>query len=211
MAMDLIELVRRLQADVPARGGIPSHEQAERLVKQAVADYGDLAPTTKRLTLNLVTGTATYNLPADFVRLMRLERAIDVVGGVSISAAGIVPVNLDEDEEWFVSNNQITFYPTPQFNDTRILYYAAGFSLASGTYAEMDERQAGRVLLKAQALALQIQANKAAQDAWQYDTGNERVNKERLAEALRKQANDLERQYKEEVAALGFAPYGTWA
>jgi hypothetical protein len=188
-------LVARLRDDVPARNGVPSAGQYEQAVKDAVADYGQRRPLRKLATLSIVSGTATYSLPADFLYVISLE-SFASPGGVIHSAEGLIPVSAAYSEEYYVVGTQITFEPTPQYTTTRNLRYAAGYVLDEGNEcADMTDDVARVALLRAQWQALMLQANKAAQEGWQYAVGDERVNKEKLPAALREQAQGLLDRY----------------
>jgi hypothetical protein len=199
MSIALSALVSRLQADVPARNGVPSSAQYGQAVKDAVADYTSRRPLRKLTTLSIVSGTATYDLPDDFQKVIRLESLLSQ-DGVIHSCDGLIPVSATYEENYYIVAGQITFDPTPQYTVSRDLWYAAKHTLdGSDEYPDMSEDDAGVLLLKAQARCLALQANKAAQEAWQYAIGDERVNKEKLAESLRNQAKALEQEYKEAV------------
>lgn len=197
MTIALTTLVTQLQADVPARNSIPSATQYEQCIKDAVADYSRRKPRRKVTTLTVVSGTASYDLPEDFVRLIRISQPAEYAdSGVIISSDGLVPVGSKDWEEHHTiaagadGIMKITIYPTPTYSTTRDLWYSAGHVLnGSDEYAEMTWRDSDVIMYKARALALELQANKAAQEAWQYSIGDERVGKEKLAAELRAQAD----------------------
>jgi hypothetical protein len=195
----LIELVTRLQEDVPARDSVPSAAQYESAVKDAVSDFSRRTGRTKITTISVISGTATYDLPGDFVKLVRLE-SLTTPDRVIISGDGIIPVSATWQERWTIADGKITFYPTPVYNLSRDLEYQAGWVLdASDEYLEMGEEEAGIVLLEAASKALKLQANKASQQAWQYQVGDERISKERLATELRAQSQENHSRYLEAV------------
>jgi hypothetical protein len=201
MSVSLADLVARLEEDVPARNSVPTDRQYQRCVKDAAADYSRRRSLRKLTTLSVVRGTAEYELPDDFLKVLLLE-SLSSPDGVLVSAAGLIPLDATYKERFYVVGTTLTLDPTPTYTLDRDLWYAAGYVLdADSVYQDMGEAEAGVVLLKAAALALTRQANKAAQEAWQYAVGDERVNKERLAEALRKQAEASEAQYLRETAA----------
>ncbi len=209
MSTAIADLITRLQANVPARGGVPTSEQYRQSVLDGVEALNDRLTRRKIMTLAIVSGQATYSLPADFVRLIRLESMV-YEGGVILSPEGIIPMNAAiRSETYTINNGQITFYPTPQYTIARELEYGAGHVLASDAYAEMDSNEARLLLMHAQSICLTWQANAAAADAWSYQLGDERVSKERLAAELREQAKELERQF---WAALNerSGPVGMW-
>lgn len=199
MSIALNDLVYRAQSDVPVRNGIPSNAQYEQAVKDAVADYSSRRPLRKLATLSIVSGTATYDLPSDFLKVITLE-ALFSQDDVLHTADGLVPVSATYEERYYIVAGQITFDPTPQYTVSRDLWYAAKHVLnVSDAYPDMVDEDTGVLMLKAQARCLAIQANAAAQEAWQYAIGDERVNKEKLAEALRSQAKALEQEYQAAV------------
>ena len=209
MGVSLAALRARVEADVPARGVIPSSEQYERCVRDAVADYGGRRPVEKLTTLSIVSGTAAYALPADFQKIIRME-TLATADGVLFTSAGLVPTSAASGwtERYYIVGLTITFDPIPQYTMARDVWYAAGYALdAEEIYQDLTERDAAMVMLKATALALRMQANKAAQEAWQYAIGDERVNQEKLAAALAEQAKGLEAQYVETIKG-SVGPWG---
>jgi hypothetical protein len=208
MSVALADLVTRLQADIPARSSVPSESQYEQCVKDAAADYSRRRKMQKMTTLNIVSGTATYDLPDDFLRLIKLERSTVMDGNVIIANEGLIPVSSTYEERHIIAGGQITFYPTPTYSQSRDLWYAAGHVLdGDEEYPDMTEDDAGIVLLKAAACALRRQANAAASgqgNVVEYQIGDERVKKSDVAGSLRSQANDMEREYLAAVeAAVG--------
>jgi hypothetical protein len=199
MAVSLATLKSKLEGAVPARNSIPGSQQYEDAVQDAVADYSDRVPLQKLATLSIVSGTATYDLPDDFLKVIRLE-TLASADGVLFSSDGLVPTNASYQERYYVVGTQITFTPTPQYSMSRDLWYAAAYILDDEEiYQDLTRAGAALILLKAQALALGVQANAAAQEAWQYAIGDEKVNKEKLSAALQAQAKAKESEY---IAAI---------
>jgi hypothetical protein len=209
MSISLSSLVSRLQSDVPARNSVPSAEQYERAVTEAVADFSRRAPVEKISSVNVVSGTAAYTLPTDFVRLVQLE-SLTIANGVIVNDTGIIPVSSSFSERLMVSGTTLTIYPTPTYSMERDLWYMAGYVLDnSDAYPDLDEAGAALVMMLATAKALSWQANAAALEAWQYQIGDERVSKEKLADALRAQAQDFERRYYQAVQEQRVKPTGS--
>jgi len=208
MTASLESLVTRLQADVPARSGAPDSSQYEQAVRDAVSDFNRRAPMEKVAMLSIVSGTAAYSLPADFVRVISLQ-SLTEPGGVIVSGSGLIPTSATFRERYTIAGLTITFYPTPSYALARELWYAAGHVLdGDDAYPDMTSDVAGQVMLKAQAIALMLQANKAAQEAWSYQIGDERVSKEKLAAELRAQAQAAEQRYLQKVAGGGVGTIG---
>lgn len=212
MSVALADLVTRLAEAVPAYNGIPSAAQTELAVKDAVADLSGRRSLRKRAGISVTGGIATYDLPADFVSLIRLESLLAEGQGVLNTPQGLIPVPDTFREKVAIAGGHITFYPTPTYTATRVLWYRSGHTVdESDSYPDLTDSDARLALLKAQAICLGMQANKAAQAAWQYAIGDERVSKEKLAEALAKRAEALEQEYLQAVTAsvgpVGLRPY----
>jgi hypothetical protein len=205
-----IELIEQLKSDVPARNSIPGDEQYRKCIEDAVADYSRRKPRRKVTTLTIVSGTASYDLPKDFVHLIRITQPAEYAdSGVIISSEGLVPVGSKDWEEHHTiaagadGIMELTIYPTPTYSTTRDVWYGAGHVLdASNEYAEMTWRDSDIITYKARAIALELQANKAAQEAWQYSIGDERVSKEKLAAELRAQADAQLSRYNSALEAM---------
>lgn len=199
----LDKMIARLQSDVAAHDGVPSDTQYEDAVEDAVDDFNGLAPMTRVVTISIVAGTAEYALPADFVRLITFQSPVSPDGVIS-SAAGLIPLSATFDEIYTIAGLTITLSPTPTYTLARDMQYAAGHVLNdSDEYLYMTRAVAKAVNHKAQARALRLKANDAAQKAWQYTEGDERVNKEKLSAALLEQAEAAETEFKAAVAAAG--------
>jgi hypothetical protein len=196
MSVSLSSLISRLQSAVPARNNVPSVVQYEYAVKDAVGDFSKRAPIRKETTLSFVSGVATYSLPDDFLSLVAVISQ-GIYGDVILGDSGIVPVSASSlRERYSVAGLSLTVYPTPTYSASRTVQYAAKYALGEGDiYADLTDENAAVVLLKAQAIALDAQANVAAQEAWQYAIGDESVNKTGLVAALRAQAQEFESKY----------------
>ena len=91
MAKTLADLISELQEDVPAVDGIPSEAQYERAVKEAVDEFSRRCGLEKNTELSIVSGTATYALPDDFLALIEIEDPFDHEGNIIMTATGIIP------------------------------------------------------------------------------------------------------------------------
>ncbi len=200
----LAEMTARLSNDVPARDNVPTSEQYQNCVTEAVADYSRRNPMRKLVDVEVTSGTASYDLPDDFLAMITFESARQYEDSL-IGDEGIIPMDDDYQERVSIAGTTLTIYPTPTYSQDRELWYSAGYVLDSGEYDDLTDSDVGVIMLFAQAKALRLQANKAASDAWQYKIGDESVNKEKLASALREQADALEEQYRAEVVTIGGA------
>jgi len=190
MAYLLSALTARVTADVPAYNSVPSTAQYQQAVKDAIDAYSLRNPIVDTATLSLVADTADYDLPTDFLEVIRMR----------------APELADYDaEEWEVKGDgTVTFYPTPDSAHDYLLRYCArhvGTAVADPSYADLTDTDARVLLFLAKAYCLQLQAHKAARDAWQYTEGDQAVNKVAQSAAfktMKKEAlDDYERELKE--------------
>jgi len=204
MSILLSDLVERLAADVPAEDSVPSNTQYEKAVQDAIRDFSEQCGLVQISTLNIVPGTATYDLPADFLKMIALE-SFASADGVLISAQGLIPISANWEEQHTIRNGQITFYPTPTFTMARELRYKAAWigtdieaddSVAADTdYETMSEREARIVLLKAQANALEKQSNALSGQTLKYSLGAVSVDKGSTIEEKRRKADSFNDEY----------------
>jgi hypothetical protein len=199
MATTLASLVSRLQNDVPASSSVPSSAQYEQAVKDAVEDFNSRAPLRKLATLSIVSGTANYDLPGDFRKVIALESADNLDGILQNTSGALIPVSTAWEERYSVGGGSITFYPTPTYTTSRDLWYAAGYVLdSSNIYQAMGDDVARIVMLKARAIASGYKAAKEAGNTIEYSIGDETVKKS-AATAYEKQGKSAETEYLEAV------------
>jgi hypothetical protein len=152
----LAVLIAELQSEVPAVNSVPTVTQYTQAIKDAVAAFSRRCGLVKFAELNIVSGTASYNLPADFLKLIMLE-SVAGADGVIISDSGIIPISADWEETYQIVNKAITFSPTPAYSMTREYRYKMAWVLTgssgSETYADMGEDEAQIVMIKAKGLA----------------------------------------------------------
>ena len=204
MSILLSDLVERLAVDVPAEDSVPSNTQYEKAVQDAIRDFSEQCGLVQISTLNIVPGTATYDLPADYLKMIALE-SFASADGVLISAQGLIPISANWEEQHTIRNGQITFYPTPTFTMARELRYKAAWigtdieaddSVAADTdYETMSEREARIVLLKAQANALEKQSNALSGQTLKYSLGAVSVDKGSTIEEKRRKADSFNDEY----------------
>jgi len=196
MGILLATLVSRLQADVPAVDSVPSADQYTRAIKDAVADFSRRCGTEKVDALSVVSGTASYTLPDDFLKMIMLE-SFATADGVLISSAGIIPLDANWEERYTVRGLTITFYPTPSYSMTRDYRYKAGWVLNDDgdEYEDMGEEEAGIILLRAAAACLTKQSNVMAPEAFSYQQGDVSVNTGTQTLAVRAQLDSVEKSY----------------
>jgi hypothetical protein len=199
--MLLSELVDRLVEDIPGEDGTPSTEQYEQAVKDAVRDFSEQCGLEQIGTLNIVSGTAAYDLPADFLKMIMLE-SFASPDGILNTPQGLIPISANWNERHTIRNGRITFYPTPTYTMPRNIRYKAAWILtvpdedyADEEYETLGEREARIVLLKAQAIALTKQANAQAGSSLKYSFGAVSEDLSTSSDTSKKSADSLESEY----------------
>ena len=186
-------LVSRLTADVPAEDGVPSSAQYGKAVEDAIRDFSERCGLEQISTLNIVPGTATYDLPEDYLKMISLE-SFASADGVIISAQGLIPISANWEEQHTIRNGQITFYPTPTFTMARELRYKAAW-IESNDYETLGEREARIVLLKAQSIAIGKQANALSGQTLKYSLGAVSVDKGSTVDEKRRKVDSFDDEY----------------
>jgi hypothetical protein len=200
----LSDLVSRLMEDCPADAGVPSETQYERAVKNAIIDFGERAGRTKRATLQIVADTASYELPDDFLKIVKMSSLMSE-GDIINSAQGLIPVTPGYCEEYLINGLTITFYPTPAYSLAREYRYKAGWalsvdSLSGEVYDDLTEREAKIIMLLAQSLAKQKIEN-ALGGGFSYRQGDVTVDTTGEANSLKASAERLKADYLAAVDA----------
>ena len=201
--MTLADLVEQLQAYVPVvSAGVPSENQYEIAVKDAVANFNLRVGIRRRHALAVVSNVATYALPDDFNKLIELKwLPVSADGAVAITSEGLVPLAAGRTsvyDGYEIVGKQITFYPTPTYTGTRIVWYRAGHYLDDDAYPLMDEADAAIIMLKAQALAWRM-AGALGGDAAagiSYSFGAVKVDKKSPTDTPAGRAQKFEMAYK---------------
>ena len=199
MSVLLATLADRLQRAVPPRDGLP--DDYEELAREAVAQLSQDLPIMAAGSIQVVAGTASYSLPADFLALIAFGGA-SAVDGVVIGDNGIVPMGSGWRETHYVNGDTLTIDPTPTYTMTRTLRYAACHVLAGGAYPRLSENGARVALLYGQYLALSAQANAQAGDGWSYKIGDESVDKRGVGAAIQGQAQAALQAYNVAIRPL---------
>lgn len=202
MGVALTTMVARLQQQIPVRNSVPA--DYSQLVKDAVAQLSADAPIISSTTLAIVSGTATYTLPADFLFPIALEPLFTMGDGVLLGSSGKLIAVGDQPtlELPYWEDATLRLEPTPTYSASRRLRYAAQHTLVDGIYPWMTENAARIALLYAQYLALVEQATVLAPSAWKYSIGDESVDKSGQGKAMTAQANELLTSYRHAIAGL---------
>ncbi len=194
----LAALVAILQSEVPAVNSTPTTAQYTQAVKDAVAEFSRRCGLQKNTTIPVVSGTPTYSLPADFLKLIEIDNPYSSEHHVIVTDAGIIPFSelSPFEEEITIANKVMTIFPTPGYTMTRYLEYKAGWVLTgdSGneTYATMGDDEVQIVMLKAKGFALEKKANAMASGGgMKYSLGAVSVDKSSGVDTLTAQVYKL--------------------
>lgn len=199
--MLLSDLVDRLVEDVPSEDGVPSTEQYENAVRDAVQDFSERCGLEQIGTLNVVSGTATYDLPEDFLRMIHLT----VLSGDGVlygADSQLIPLSGNWCEKHTIRNGKITFHPIPRYTMAREFSYKAAWvpTLVDDDYADEDyetlgEREARIVLLKARSIAMNKLANAQAGNSLKYSFGAVNEDLDGGSSSTTQSASTLESEY----------------
>jgi len=197
MTKSLADMVTELQEDVPAVSGVPSEAQYERAVKDAVREFSRRCGVEKSGTVAVVSGTATYDLPADFLDLIEIDNPWLPEHDVMITATGIIPFNGVNpfEEEISVKNLQITFTPTPAYTLTRYMEYKSAWVLDDDDAYPLTDEEAAIVMLKAKQLCFDKLANAGAGQGFRYSVGNMSLDKSGVADGYSKRLYELQGEF----------------
>jgi hypothetical protein len=167
----LADLVTLLHQEVPAVDGVPSMAQYQQAIKDAALDFSRRCGLMKFGELPIVSGTTTYSLPEDFMKLVMLESLVSA-DGVIITNNGIIPVSADWEEEYVIINKQITFKPTPTYSMTRDFKYKSAWVFDSNdNLLNAGDEEVRIILLKAAEICFQKQADASAGGVEGYSFG----------------------------------------
>lgn len=208
MTITLASLIARLEADAPAVSGVPSAAQYAQAVKDAVADLSRRASVPRQTTLSVVSGTASYTLPSDCIKLIRLSQiGVPVQDNVWITPAGLVPMSGSYREQITISGDQLIIYPTPTVSADRTLLYAAGDALnvAGDAYDTLSEQRASIALLHARAACLERIASSPGGQAQKISGLGYTIDSSSSASGQRSEASGLRSEYLAAVDSLNSA------
>lgn len=198
MTVALADLILDLQEDVPPVDGIPSDAQYERAIKDAVAEFSRQCGLVKNTFINIISGTATYNLPSDFLKKIEFDSPYDPKHGVMITSTGIIPFgNLTPfEEEITIQNGVMTINPTPAYTMERYLEYKAAWVLDGSDNYPLTEDEVEIVMLKAKAIAFEKINNASASGVFRYTIGNMSVDKSGLGDGYSKRVGEFEDKFE---------------
>lgn len=176
--MLLSELVERLQVAVPAEDGVPSEEQYEQAIRDAIWDFSERCGLIKSATLSIVPNTAEYVLPDDFLSLVSMPSLYSPYpDSVIHTMEGLIPMPdpYVYPETYYITGLNILFVPTPSYTISRVVRYKAAWISTVDDYDEdyetLGEREARIVLLKAKSIAFGKLSSAQAANTLDYSFG----------------------------------------
>jgi len=196
MTATLADMISQLQEDVPAVSGVPSDAQYERAIKDAVREFSRRCGVCKNGTLDVISGTAAYALPADFLELIEIDNPYEPENQVMITTTGIIPFSSLNpfEEDYTIQNGSITFFPVPTYTMTRYIEYKSAWTLVDGSYL-LTEDEAQIVMMKAKQLCFDKLANASIGQGFSYTVGNMSVNKSGVADGYSKRLYELQGEF----------------
>jgi hypothetical protein len=196
MTTTLADMISQLQEDVPAVSGVPSDAQYERAIKDAVREFSRRCGVCKNGTLDVISGTAAYALPADFLELIEIDNPYEPEHQVMITTTGIIPFSSLNpfEEDYTIQNGSITFFPVPTYTMTRYIEYKSAWTLVDGSYP-LTEDEAQIVMMKAKQLAFDKLANASIGQGFRYTVGNMSVDKSGVSDGYSKRLYELHGEF----------------
>lgn len=197
MTKALADLITDLQEDVPAVDGVPTDAQYERAIKDAVSEFSRRCGVIKNGEIAVVSGTAAYALPADFMELIEIDDPYEPQHNVIVTQTGIIPFSelAPFEEDITVRNNTLTIYPTPAYSMTRYIEYKAAWVLDESNEYPLTDDEARIVMIKAKAIAFEKLANAAASSGFKYTVGNMSVDKSGVGDGYSKRLFSLHGEF----------------
>ena len=208
MAIALDDLVEELELYFTGL----SEEQMYSAIKRAVRAFSKKVSMQRRYTLNVVSGTAAYELPGDFIGLIDFESNL-TPDGVYIQPGGMmVPTNAGSlPGPYEITGKTITFLSTPSFAATLYMRYRAGHVLNDDqVYPYLEDEAMDIVITKAQAEALRFVNAGSVGDNWKYQFGDVMIDKSNLNNSVQAVITNLNAEFDQLVADYT-GPIGTQA
>lgn len=204
MSIALSTLLERLRTDVPTSDDAPTDPQYVRAIQEAIANFNNRATRVKAATISVVSGTAEYALPADFVKLIGFAPLAQPGSRLLITETGLIPLSHAFEEIVTIEGDQLVIDPTPTYALERRLKYGAGHieTTVDGAqvYAEMGEREAEIILMLAKSLAWETIANAMAGTVTKTTLGDASFTYADPAASAQGKADDLHGKYEAAVA-----------
>ena len=199
MSKTLAAMISTLQSEVPAVDSVPSTAQYTQAVKDAVAEFSRRCGLERNAEIAVVSGTANYDLPSDFLDLIEIDDPYDPEHNIVMTETGIIPFSelSPFEEEVTIRDGVLTIYPTPAYSMTRYIEYKAAWVLDGESAYPLTDGEAQIVMIQAKALALEKQyLSIAAAGGMKYSLGAVSVDKSAGADALKAQSGNLTQQFE---------------
>ena len=198
MTAALADMIADLQEDVPAVDGTPTDAQYERAIQDAVAEFSRLCGRAKNTTISVISGIGTYDLPADFLKMIEFDSPYDPENGVIVTATGIIPFSPTAPFEEYatIRNKTLAIYPVPSYTMDRFLEYKAAWVLDESENYDLTDDEVEIVMLKAKAIAFEKINNASASSSFKYTVGNMSVDKSSMGEGYSKRVGEFEDKFE---------------
>ena len=196
MAVSIDVLIERLYSDVAQQNGIPVDMQYRAAVESAVNDFSEVVGMVKSVEISVVSGTATYDLPADFISFIKFIGSFN--DGILVPPGGkIIPLGSNvNSEQAFVNGGKLLLVPTPNYTADRDVLYLAGYTLdVSDVYQDLTSHLALIIAPKAAANLLKLVKTSAASGSFRFTFGDLTVDKSNATKALSEAAGQFEAEY----------------
>lgn len=189
-----------LKDRIPQESGIPSEGQYDAAIRSGVARLNTDAGMIKPGTLSVVSGTASYDLGSDFLKMIHLDSTLQ--GSTYVTPGGpLIPVSAAATTEQItIYGTTLTIKPTPGYTlDREYIYKAAHVLNASGEYPDMGEEEAYLILLVAQQELMRRSLTSTADKALKYSFGDVSVDTGGKTTSIAAAVKALEEAYKERL------------
>lgn len=203
----LADFTQRLERDIPPVGDYPSPVQYEDAARDAVAAYNEIVGRKQVYTFTTTPRQATYSLPPDYSRLIYLEELVpsDQVGGVLVSAAGLVPLPMGGLRETvMVAGHELMISPSPEYALQRRVWYRAIHALdADDSYPHMTDDEFRAIYVKATANVWRLICGRVSRsESWKYTHGDTTVDKTNVAKSLQTWVSALDSEFSERAGRI---------
>jgi hypothetical protein len=201
MSVAFSDLVERLKVIFPAQDGSPTTAQYEAAVVSGISEFSQRDNRIKRASIDIVSGTGSYAMPADFLKLVSFD---DLFESSTIVQPGgkLIATNTTMQEElhWFDGTN-LVISPPPEYTLTRYFQYKARHVQDdNGNYAELGEEEAEIALIAAQKHMLVMLSGTRAFDGFSYTFGDVRIDKSNAVKSFGDAIKLLDKQFDERIS-----------
>lgn len=207
------ELVASLLRYISPLGSYPTLEGYLYATLEAISAFNSLTARTSRVSLTLVAGTDSYELPEDCIRFIRIQNAVSSTGWAWDPISGkYIPLSADTSKPiYYQEGNFLKVNPAPSYSSAVYLYYAKGHKLDKLTslyYTNMTDEEARIILLKGAALVHNQIANEVVKEAFTYTMTDETIDRRSYADHMRTLSAQLTADFEKRCTEYIGGMYG---